>query len=372
MLIQIVPALPPTISGVGDYAVSLSRVLLKAHGVESSFVVCDPLWKGPVEIDGFPITRLDERSASALQDALTSLAGNRSAFPPSKTQAVLLQLSPYGFERNGAPFWLARGICEWRQARGNSSPPLVTLFHELYAMSPPWQRAFWVTIFQRKAIKQIYESTDVVLTTLARYSKYLDRYAYSTERHARTLNTASSVGEPSDLPPLLTRPASIAVFGSARSRAYIYEKAASEIRDLINMLGVHEIVDIGAPLVDAAIPSLPCRFRALGVLPATAVSRELLQSRAGLVTYPVTHLGKSGIYAAYCAHGLAPIVCLKGANREASEDGFSHGRHFLDISEVALRSDWPSLAYVAAQAHLKYADRSLSCHADVLSRHVLT
>ena len=53
-LVQIVPILPPAISGVGDNAALLAEALRSAHGVETRFIVGDPAWRDQREGSGFP------------------------------------------------------------------------------------------------------------------------------------------------------------------------------------------------------------------------------------------------------------------------------------------------------------------------------
>ena len=43
--IQIVPSLPPAISGVGDYAYLLAKQMRETKGIQTIFIVCDPTWK---------------------------------------------------------------------------------------------------------------------------------------------------------------------------------------------------------------------------------------------------------------------------------------------------------------------------------------
>ena len=45
-IIQIVPYLPPSISGVADYAYLLARELRAKHDIRTCFLVCDPGWNG--------------------------------------------------------------------------------------------------------------------------------------------------------------------------------------------------------------------------------------------------------------------------------------------------------------------------------------
>ena len=127
-LVQIVPRLPPAIDGVGDYAFLLAQQMRKAHGIQTTFVVCDTTWENggiekvesrkqkaeiektesgntfqvsafPIsafkgEIAGFPVYQLRERSAAELLRMLSA---------PGMPQTVLLQYVGYGYEKRGCP-----------------------------------------------------------------------------------------------------------------------------------------------------------------------------------------------------------------------------------------------------------------------------
>jgi len=50
-----------------------------------------------------------------------------------------------------------------------------------------------------------------------------------------------------------------------------------------------------------------------GLLPAAAVGALLADSLAGFVAHGPAFLGKSTVFAAYCAHGMLPVVPWKPA-----------------------------------------------------------
>src|SRR5207253_1194812 len=111
-------------------------VALRAHcGIESAFLICNPLWQGPPSVAGFPLIALGSRRARELPQALQQISGQDAT-------SVLLQLSPYGFHPGGTPWWLLEGLTQWK-AIGSGRRRLLTYFHELYATSAPWRRAFW-------------------------------------------------------------------------------------------------------------------------------------------------------------------------------------------------------------------------------------
>jgi hypothetical protein len=51
----------------------------------------------------------------------------------------------------------------------------------------------------------------------------------------------------------------------------------------------------------------------------------LADARFGAIAYPTGYIAKSGVFAAYCAHGICPIL-IADAARET--DGLIPGRHY--------------------------------------------
>src|SRR5258708_4405092 len=145
-IIQIVPRLPPSISGVGDYAFLLAGELRRAHGIETTFVVGDPDWKNAenlkaemlkteFELDGFKVFCVNERRAEELLRLLSQ---------PETPSTVLLQYVGYGFEKRGCPAWLVNALREWKHGAASEIRALVTMFHELYARrGAVWTSSFW-------------------------------------------------------------------------------------------------------------------------------------------------------------------------------------------------------------------------------------
>jgi hypothetical protein len=266
---QIVPALPPAISGVTGYAATLAGALAERAGIESHF-----------HSPGMP----------------EELAGER---------ILLLHYANYGYERRGCPAELVAGLEAWK-ARGKRRR-LVTVFHEVYASGPPWRSSFWLSPRQRRLAARLAALSDGILTTLGLYAGLLERLAPGVR--VTVTPVFSTVGEPAE-DVAGPRPPAMAVFGGAGARARAYGEALADLAAACRALEVEEILDIGpdagAPLGVAGLP-----VRRLGTLPAPEVSRHLLAARAGFLAYPPGFLAKSTIFAAYCAHGLAPVCAWK-------------------------------------------------------------
>ena len=52
IIIQIVPRLPPSVDGLGDYALSLAFQMRQDFGIETHFIVGDQKWVGDAHIEG--------------------------------------------------------------------------------------------------------------------------------------------------------------------------------------------------------------------------------------------------------------------------------------------------------------------------------
>ena len=77
-IIQIVPRLPPATDGVGDYAIRVAHQLRAAHQIESHFIVGDPDWQAPVNLE-FEATAIRARSSAKLVEALQRKLPERGA-----------------------------------------------------------------------------------------------------------------------------------------------------------------------------------------------------------------------------------------------------------------------------------------------------
>ena len=97
-ILQIVPKLPPSIDGVGDYAFNLALGLKSYSNIQTEFLVGDSKWKGTKIINGFPVINFNSEKKDDYLEIL------------NKYSLVLLQYVGYGYEKRGCPYWLINGI----------------------------------------------------------------------------------------------------------------------------------------------------------------------------------------------------------------------------------------------------------------------
>lgn len=357
------------INGVGDYALGVARILRAVHDIGSVFVVCNPHWTGPAEVEGFPTFALRERSASALVSVLQEIQGatNRQSTNAGAT-TLLLQLSPYGFDTNGAPFWLSRALRDWKAA--NNDRRIITMFHDLYANGPPWTRAFWVSALQRSAGKRIALLSDVVFTNIERHAAVLSRWDPSKAGMIPVQPTPSMVGEGRVPVPLRQRTPRLVVFGSRKTRETIARDCAADIQRLCVALRLEEVVEIGVPRNHQDDRLFGLKSRCMGVLSANSISEILIDSVAGVVHYPFPFLAKSSIFAAYCAHGMLPICFGPSRWGERTADGLRSGQNFVSTAEIASGLDLVRAENIAARSWSWYSGHGIEILAAAYSAHV--
>jgi hypothetical protein len=338
-ILSIVTGLPPEIDGIGDYALSLARRVKKDTGIETHFIVGDPAWDGPDNVEGFPVSSLKERSCADLLRLLTN--GDNDA------SIVFLHYGGYGYAMRGCPSWLVDGLQQWRnETRGGF---LITMFHELYAFGPPWTSAFCLALV-----------SDHYLTSRRRYAEMVCKWSLGKHKSIRSLPVFSSIGEPAPVPPLYDRSRRLVIFGTPGRRVQVYRRSAEDLDRICRHLGIDEILDIGRPLNIDVSKIMRAPVVVCGELSGDEVSRHLSDAIAGVLDYPAEVLGKSTIFAAYCAHRVIPIIATYGEASRA--DGLEAGTHYW-LSDVPSENlSLEAGQAIADNAYDWYQGHDLSVH----------
>ena len=215
------------------------------------------------------------------------------------------------------------GCCARSKRRREHIKTLGIFFHELYAFGPPWSSSFWLSPMQRHIARRLAEVSDFWMTSREGSAQWLRQYA-GDKPHA-VLPVFSTIGEPDSI--AQARSPRIVVFGSAGLRRATYQAAGDKLFAWAKQASL-EIHDIGAPITDA---QLAVTLRANGViqhgrLGDEAIRRLMQDALFGLLAYPVEYVAKSSVFAAYCAHGICPLLI---SNNYAQADGLEAGRHYL-------------------------------------------
>ena len=127
IVLQIVPKTPGGHDGVGDYALNLAKTLSVNHGLTTVFAV-----------------------------------GKESGAIDEGYDHVILHYVNYGYQKRGVPFGLLSIL---RKLRENCRGRFLTIFHELYASSPPWGSAFWLRPFQIHIAREVSRISDACVVS---------------------------------------------------------------------------------------------------------------------------------------------------------------------------------------------------------------
>lgn len=300
-VLQIVPQLPGTFDGVGDYALNLARALSADHGITTTFLVA-------------------AKTSVTSKEGYRVISGlNRDKVPELAQicEHVILHYVNYGYQARGIPFSLRAFAQQLRsQLRGR----WVTTFHELYASGPPWKSAFWLRPLQvRIARDMIDASTSCIVSNLP-----IERaiQAYDAGKKVYLAPVLSNFGEPELIGFDAVPPRRWAICGGtaliARSLA-LFEQLHPLIPEAfapehLDVVGGREENSINATLdrLSRSRPGLSCHYHP--EVSAGRASEILRQSSFGWIDYfgagkvwPGMVL-KSTAFAALCAHGVVPVL----------------------------------------------------------------
>jgi hypothetical protein len=177
----------------------------------------------------------------------------------------------------------------------------------------------------------------------------------------------SNVGEPGRGLHPFERAATAVVFGLAGVEERLFGIYRSQLERIVTAFGIESVLDVGPrlsspPRTLAGVPVI-----SKGALPAAAVSKLLQQARFAFIAYPVDVIGKSGVFAAYAAHGVVPIV-LSDADRLTSLDGLRPNRHFIDGLQFNSGAETCDLVSIQGELFDWYASHALPAQADCLAK----
>jgi len=281
-----------------------------------------------------------------------------SAWVVGPDDTVLLQMSGYGFSKRGAPLWLLHEL----ERRRKDIKTLGIFFHELYAFGPPWRSSFWLSPVQRYIVRKMAKLSDFWMTNRDGSAQWLRQYA--GEKPHAVLPVFSNVGE-SVAPPVKRLP-KIIVFGGSVLRQKTYRAVGNELFSWAKSAAL-EVHDIGPPISDAKLSET---LRTSGVilhgrLDGLEVDQLMEGAMFGLLAYPVEYVTKSGVFAAYCAHGICPILISKN---HAQSEGLMAGSHYLTgISNVSVVLQPQQIGQAAWEW---YQTHTIERHAELISKYV--
>ena len=128
-----------------------------------------------------------------------------------------------------------------------------------------------------------------------------------------------------------SRQKGLVILGSLETRSNVYNNFQKELNLICQNYCINRIFDIG-PKIDK-LPNISIPIIELGILQPNEVSNLLNKNSFGIIAgHSSNFFAKSGIFAAYAAHGI--IVFALNANLSKIEDGLIVNQHFVTINSV--------------------------------------
>jgi len=277
---------------------------------------------------------------------------------------LLLHYSNYGYQKRGIPTWVPERVRTLRR----QFKVFGVVFHELYAFGPPWRSAFWLSLMQQRIARDMLHEADFWHTNREAAAQWLRKASRSTVAPHRVLPVFSNIGEPGMAEG--SREPSLVVFGAGSSRARTYAWNDGEIHRFARRHGL-KIHDIGRPLPDGPMAQRLAKEGVVvhGMLSEAEVSRAMLSASFGVVEYPPIDTCKSGIFAAYSAHGMCPILLWRDYD---PHDGLRAGLNYAAGFDAFAGATGADLFACASQighaARHWYEPHCVDAHVDALKK----
>jgi hypothetical protein len=175
----------------------------------------------------------------------------------------------------------------------------------------------------------------------------------------------SNVGEGGDELVAGKREAIAVVFGLSGVETRLYGAYRAQLETVVSVLRIQKILDIGPRTLTMPETLGGATFIRMGILSSEEISELLRKSKFGLIAYPLDVIGKSGVFAAYAANGVVPIV-FSEKGRRSSFDGIRVGEQCLDGLEISDPVSSDTLEKVQSQAVAWYSSHSCKAQAESL------
>ncbi len=360
--LQIIPSPPNCADGVADYALLLATQMLADAQIKTQFLVFRiDLEVEPTIINGFPLMRLPDHCPKSLYSSV-----------PEDIDSIILHFSAYpyfntslrGVFGKGTPFWFASDLKSLVQ---NRKIKLIVMFHELPKLH--WKQFFFFNFLNpihSNVSRRLAKIADTIITNSTYQQTMLSKWS---GKNVTKVQIFSNMGEPDTVPFITDRQRRLIIFGGS-ARARIYQKHFVALIESCKLLGITEIYDVGPPVPIPEYSDIDIKLVQMGFLSQPEISELLLTSFAGCLDYfrCPGGLGKSGVFSAYCAYGLVPIL----TEYDASEDDEIYiNQNYLVLGSQLSDLSLDQLQAVAHKAHKWYQNHALPKIAKIFSSSIL-
>jgi hypothetical protein len=262
---------------------------------------------------------------------ISTTGGSRLAVPApaapgekkaNRYSAIVLHYVNYGYSRKGVPFWLPPNLRRLQQASGAK---LITVFHELYASGSWRQSAFWLRPLQMRVARSVALLSDICIVSSEVARQQLAQLAPKIQIIVHPV--FSNFGEPTL--------SSVEISQRDPHRWIVCGGTELIERSLRSFLGIASVILDGETKI---------RTHYYPEVEAKVASGILAEAAFGWMDYfhqptvPMPLVLKSTTFAAYCAHGVIPVLPHSGAVVALGGDALP-GPFFVASSEQNLPAE---------------------------------
>ena len=307
-MVHIVPAVPPAVNGLADYAFKLWQN-----------------WPAPRPNWGVLSARLNADSAEiwpevALSGFQLNAASLQTQLEKWPIETLVLHYVGYAYDLNGTPNWLPGALENWK--RRNPNARLTVMFHEVWAPGPFWRKHFWFLGRAKTIARELLKIGDRWITSCEDYHGRLLSVGADAQKGlilpvASNIEPAQAIDFSKNWPLKDGKKLKIAVFGQENTRVTALGRHQNLLKILVEREMIEEITILGrAPRSESVKTQMNALQNRIGPsklwktaydLENAALSRLLAAHDAGLVKDASIRVTKSGVFAALCAHGVTPI-----------------------------------------------------------------
>ncbi len=342
----VVPCLPPNVDGVFDFALKLAQGLRDHHSIENTaFYSFTESEREDSKIDGFETFSQKSDNTIPLHDLL-----------PRDIDRIIIQISNWPYLTDKYKVRIPQAfVDQLTKFIATRSLRAISIFHEIPTVK--YKRFFSFNPLQERFSKQLAEASTHIITNNATFENRLLSYGYST---VKNINNFSNIGELDTPRPTSTRASKLVIFGGS-DRLRLYRDQRPLIEKAMYAFNIDKITDIGTPLQWNTIDTSKLNIDKLGYVDTQTVSNQLSEAKVGLFDYSRFPgcLGKSGVFAAYKAHGVLPITA---ADTNKNMDDLIAGDNFLTtehMSESYINEQLTALDNITAKNYRLYSDHNL-------------
>jgi hypothetical protein len=173
--------------------------------------------------------------------------------------------------------------------------------------------------------------SDAIVTNREQSAEWLRKHV-SGHKPVRMQPVFSNVGEPETVPAFEEREPYAVVWGGQEKNEF-YEKYHMKISQIISTKNLNRIVDIGVQPSTRTIKLFGnIQISHQGFLKSEDISKHLLSAKYGFLYRNPQALTKSGVMAAYFAHGLSTLAAYR--DRTTSKISIQDGKHYLSLEKA--------------------------------------